>query len=181
MEKLPEELRKILSTYIGPLNKAVEVLLQQQTRGDDEEEEEFERNCKNVMFEYLEYHKSVLSTIREEHLGFLFKKTFCSTQVGLAARSEAQRQAKAQVQATRIRTPLKQTLDHAIGVITNFSRLMLEPDCRDHVSNHPDILEPYKELMTFSIISLTRTRLKQISSSLWSRRLYESVKRLYRI
>lgn len=106
--------------------------MQHQTRGDHEE---FERNFKNVVFEYLEYYKSVLSTIREEHLGFLFKKTFCSTQVGLAAQSEAQRQAGAkaetQVQAqTRIQTPLEQTLDHAIGVIANFSRLMLEPDCR---------------------------------------------------
>jgi hypothetical protein len=138
-----------LLAYIAPLNKAIAVLLQSQTRGDDEEE--FERNFKDVMFEYLEYYKSVLLVIREEHLGLLLKKSFSSTGVDLATQSEVRAQGQTQTEA-EAQTPLEQTLNHATRVIANSTRLMLEPDYQAHLLNHPGVLERYKELMAYVTI-----------------------------
>lgn len=131
IKELPEELRKILLAYIAPLNEAISILLQ--TTGD----EEFERNFKNVMFEVLKYCDSLQLLLNEERFNTLLT---IFTQVSVAA------------QEKQAQTILEQTLVDAIGVNTNFIRLMLEPRYQDHVPNHPGVIEPYIELVTYIAI-----------------------------
>jgi hypothetical protein len=131
IEELPEELRKILLAYIAPLNNAISELLH--TKDD----EDFERKFKDVMFELLKSWDSLQLALSEEHFNLLLTT---STQVGLAA------------QRKQTQTLLEQALADAIGVIANFIRLILEPNYQDHVPNHPGVIEPYLELVTYTAI-----------------------------
>jgi hypothetical protein len=53
---------------------------------------------------------------------------------------------------TQTLTPTEQTLNNALAVTAKATRLMLEPDCQDHILKHPDAWEPCKELMIYGAI-----------------------------
>ncbi len=132
LQELPEQLREILLEYREPLYKTISVLL----RGRDED---FQLNFKDVTIEVLKYCDSLELVLSEEYFNLLLNySAFSSIQADLE----------------QTQTPVTQPLANAIGIIANFIRLMLEPDYRDHVRNHPGILEPYIELLTYTAILL---------------------------
>jgi hypothetical protein len=143
---LPEELREIMLTYSKPIDKAISVLLR--SRGN----EDFERKSKDITLELLKYFETLALALTEERFNLLFRKYLeISSQAGFVP---------------QVQTPLTQALSDAMGVIANFIRLVLEPDYKDHVSNHLDVLEPYTELLTYTAILLyindkPETKIKQ--------------------
>jgi hypothetical protein len=136
IEELPEELQKIFLVYIVSLNKAISMLLHAR------DDEEFERNFKDVMLELFKYCASLELALSEERLNLILKNYLAFfSQTGFTIQGQ-----------TPLVHTVVQVLDEASRVIANFVRLVLEPDYRDHVPNHPDALGPYMELLAYTAI-----------------------------
>jgi hypothetical protein len=134
IEGLPksEELSKVLLEYITPLYKSISVLL----RSADEDEDEFERNFKNVTFEFYRYSTSILMALTEEHIAILVNYW---THFSRAGNVPAQ-------------TPISQALADASEIIANFIWLTVEPNYRNLVQKHPGVFIPYSNLLVYSAI-----------------------------
>ena len=154
-EQLPEQLRQMFLGYIAPLNKAIEMLLQQKQTAS---EEDFEQNFQNVKHEYMKYYTTIVADIKEGELGLLLQRSFSSQPIqvslGTPAPAPAQVETRTQVEIEEelTLTPLEQTLNNAAAVTARVTRLLLEPACQDYVVSHPDALEPCKELNVYATI-----------------------------